>query len=428
MTTNKGGLNRLINKIICIALLLSLTSCSASLSGLSGSEENFEASQTEITVSQGRSFPDGQPTVQTEIITGTQSSCEKPDESYSGNVVLPAAAEYYLSDADDKTVLCFKKIYAGFSSYVKTIDITDGVIHKDDIGSFISLLVCTSPRINQLSPEYVVIIGADDYVQQIKASYSKTKKQGDAELAQLERAAESLCKESDGMNDYDRLKFFHDKIILGCEYSDESQSPYSAYGCLIEGKAVCEGYSKALLMLCEKAGIECIPVMGSSNADGENLPHMWNKVKLDGKWYNVDVTWDDPISNLGSGYLRYDYFNITDSECSADHTFEESVFMKYPTADCKDENYFVKSGLMIQNVSDAKEEISAAAVKAYENGSKYVRLKCSDEKIFEAVTGDNSIISDALKEIARKSNGSDSAYSYSIIKNQRMNTITLILS
>ena len=100
------------------------------------------------------------------------------------------------------------------------------------------------------------------------------------------------------------MLYFHDSIILECNYDDTAKNCYSAYGCLVEGKAVCEGYAKAMQILCSKAGIKCIPVAGKAYDGGAVQPHLWNKVMIDGEWTNVDLTWDDPVTDAGRSEER----------------------------------------------------------------------------------------------------------------------------
>ncbi|MCL2296247.1 MAG: hypothetical protein FWC29_04110 [Methanomassiliicoccaceae archaeon] len=78
----------------------------------------------------------------------------------------------------------------------------------------------------------------------------------------------------------------------------ESGYAHDAYGALVDPKhyAVCDGYSKAFLLLCEKEGIECVIVLGTAVPSMEY--HAWNYVKMDnGKWYAIDVTWNDTNDN-----------------------------------------------------------------------------------------------------------------------------------
>ena len=76
----------------------------------------------------------------------------------------------------------------------------------------------------------------------------------------------------------------------------------------MEGKGVCAGYAFALQYLLMRAGIQSYYVVGYA---GEN--HAWNLAKIDGEWYYVDATWDDPVYNGSDDpYSPYhSYFNIT---------------------------------------------------------------------------------------------------------------------
>lgn len=80
-------------------------------------------------------------------------------------------------------------------------------------------------------------------------------------------------------------------------------------------KAVCDGYTHAFDLLCYLSGIDCLKIAGTANGGG----HAWNKVELDGVWYNVDVTWDDPVVIGGGDMLRYDYFLVSDETLARDH-------------------------------------------------------------------------------------------------------------
>ncbi len=83
---------------------------------------------------------------------------------------------------------------------------------------------------------------------------------------------------------------------------------WNAFGVLCKGYGVCESYAEAFQMLCHMVGIECTGVIGFA---GEG--HKWNAVKIDGEWYQCDVTWDDPIG--GDPMIAYStYFNVTDAQ------------------------------------------------------------------------------------------------------------------
>lgn len=122
--------------------------------------------------------------------------------------------------------------------------------------------------------------------------------------------------------DYDKVKLFHDWIINRTEYINNGQEyTWRIDGPIIYKKSVCEGYSRAFQYLCQSVGIECVCVSGTAGG-----PHMWNMVKVNGKWYQIDVTWDDPISWDGRPVLRYDYFLISDAQMYKDHRIDSDLF------------------------------------------------------------------------------------------------------
>ncbi|MBQ9743338.1 MAG: hypothetical protein IJV88_06700 [Ruminococcus sp.] len=117
---------------------------------------------------------------------------------------------------------------------------------------------------------------------------------------------------------FEKELYIHDSIITRCEYVDDLDEvpqeyrTYTILGPLVDGEAVCEGYSRSMQLLLSSVGIESYNVLGI----GTDELHMWNCVKLADKWYFVDPTWDDD----GVDGASYDYFNITTDQLLYDHT------------------------------------------------------------------------------------------------------------
>lgn len=157
-----------------------------------------------------------------------------------------------------------------------------------------------------------------------------------AELKKLAagKAAEvaaSIFKQD--MTDEEKLKSAHDYLILNCQYDylnlkngDVPQESYMAYGALVKGYAVCQGYSSAFSLLCAEAGIRCAVLTGSA----EGGDHAWNMALLDGEIKYIDVTFDDPVPDR-AGKLRYDYYLIpADKLAEGGHVWDaEDVNIKY---------------------------------------------------------------------------------------------------
>ncbi len=135
---------------------------------------------------------------------------------------------------------------------------------------------------------------------------------------EMEAAISRFLKDvPQGLTVEELARYTHDYLIHECEYdyaaaeADKSGedwehwfSAYTAYGALVEHRAVCSGYSKAYQLLLNRLGVECVPVRGNARTDegtGSNpfsirmqqSDHQWNAVKDGNRWFMTDVTWDD---------------------------------------------------------------------------------------------------------------------------------------
>lgn len=131
------------------------------------------------------------------------------------------------------------------------------------------------------------------------------------------------------MPDYQKELLIHDWLVENNRYNTEDMSApasHMAYSALVTGKPVCQGYGEAMLLLSQAAGLPCLYVTGSGTSNGNTESHGWNCIKLDGQWYMVDVTWDDPTTSDGSDVLQYDYFNVTSRQLAKDHNWDQSAF------------------------------------------------------------------------------------------------------
>ncbi|AEE97594.1 cell wall-binding repeat-containing protein [Mahella australiensis] len=140
-----------------------------------------------------------------------------------------------------------------------------------------------------------------------------------------------------GMSDLQKEKAIHDYVVNNTKYDKENydnntipQESYDAYGALVKNTAVCQGYAEATSLLLNMAGIENIIVSGDANNGITMGGHAWNIVKIDGKYYHLDTTWDDPVTSDGHNVLTYNYFNLSDSEIGKNHFWEKSQYPACP--------------------------------------------------------------------------------------------------
>ena len=119
-----------------------------------------------------------------------------------------------------------------------------------------------------------------------------------------------------GKSDYKKVKLIHDYIVNHTRYQFSSNC-YTAYGAMMDGRAVCQGYAQLAYKMLTEAGVKCYTITGRASNGRGTQSHAWNMVRIGKKWYYLDVTWDDPTG--GGDVLRYDYFLVGKSQFERSH-------------------------------------------------------------------------------------------------------------
>lgn len=208
----------------------------------------------------------------------------------------------------------------------------------------------------------------------IAPKYFFTKEQMSAETEKINAAADELLKGiTPSMPEFEREMLLHDRLAKSITYDLNEEYAHNAYGALVNGRAVCDGYTQAFQYLLQRVGIQSFMVTGAGN--GGN--HAWNIVRIDGKYYNVDLTWDDQESDT-----FHAYFNLTDERIKEDHTFDTTVY-RIPECNSTEANYFAVYGGIFN-------EFSADDLGAL--------IKTNGKKLHIYITGDMKDFQNNLKE------------------------------
>lgn len=183
---------------------------------------------------------------------------------------------------------------------------------------------------------------------------------------QLDAAVDAILADIPAAaTDYEKALYVHDYLVLNTEYDSAAYARIqaspdqsilddadTAYGCIVNHLAVCDGYAKAFHLLMNRLGIEAGRVFGI--ADGES--HAWNYIALDGDYYYVDVTWDDPVAVDGSAVenniVSHEYFCITTDSLLLDHSITDNAFY-VPNCTALAYEYFRYHGLFLESYSMA---------------------------------------------------------------------------
>lgn len=221
----------------------------------------------------------------------------------------------------------------------------------------------------------------------------------------------------------------HDYIVDNCEYR-MTRGDYlcsSAYGALVDKAAACEGYSRAAKLLLDRAGIESTVLSGTSTAaDGSEGAHMWNAVKIDGEYYYLDCTWDDPVSDDGKPVKIYSYFNINDETISSTHSDFSYDFKCTATA----ANYYIKTGRYFETYSRSDEKKLAAIIaEELDSGGTFVEVRFGSEKAYNTAVDElirKGRIYNVLTETIKKTDADISGKSLSYYNDSALLTLTVM--
>ena len=143
---------------------------------------------------------------------------------------------------------------------------------------------------------------------------------------QIDSIANDLIKSmGKGMTDVEKLLYIHDYIISECDYSEEGvrdsgDNGRNIYDTLVKKKAVCVGYSLTMQYFCDKLGITNITV---TSAD-----HIWNMVRLSGKWYYIDNTWDDMLTG-SPNFVAHFLFLVSENAMEEYYASHGDYFVSY---------------------------------------------------------------------------------------------------
>lgn len=210
----------------------------------------------------------------------------------------------------------YARLYDTAESYGGDINISDLGLNQNDIDTVYWAFDYDNAQFLTLGSGYTYSYTDSGEVIKMGIDYGRSPQS--VPSSEFESTAQSVINEAlQTGSDYERLKYVHDWIVNNTSYiSSGAVSKSEADGVVVYGKALCEGYSKAFMYFAQSMGYECVCVSGYSNGD-----HMWNMVKVGENWYHVDVTWDDPLSSSGP-ILRHNYFLVSDSTISSDHTVD----------------------------------------------------------------------------------------------------------
>ena len=265
------------------------------------------------------------------------------DDAYfdEDNTILVTSITSASDDFDhDKVYAEIRAVYDAFDrDYPEVFWLSGETTAKTTISSV------TSNGVTSYTATYYFIIKDHNEAFDIRESSYQSETAIESGISTRDAAISTIRS---GLNqnatDVEKMEYFNDWLTKHNEYntivagggtgsSSDHECLSALTGSIGTDGPVCEGYARAFKVLCDVEGIPCVLVDGDATSDGtSNEAHMWNYVQADGKWYAVDVTWNDPTGGAAgavSGYERDEWFllgsdTVVFSAKGVDWTFIES--------------------------------------------------------------------------------------------------------
>ena len=214
----------------------------------------------------------------------------------------------------------------------------------------------------------------------------------DSAAQRMEAAADTLLQGIPaGSSDWETALYLHDALIRHVTY-EEGDLDQTAYGALVNGKAVCMGYAMAYEYLLTRAGIDCDTVIGytdefSAAMDGTLFQmdrHAWTIVTFRengvARSYYVDTTWDDLAlkDSYGQDYISRRWFCVTQEDIDREGraTLQKGCDMSQWDLSDDSLNYYVHTGTMIDHYD--LEEVTQIMQTQLLQGTNYLTLRMAD--------------------------------------------------
>lgn len=187
-------------------------------------------------------------------------------------------------------------------------------------------------------------------------------------------------------DDYEKVKYLYDLLILKTEYELGCADSQNICSVFLNGRSVCQGYAKALQLLCQRAGVPALLVTGRVNGGG----HAWDMLQLDGEWYYADPTWGDAsyqkeegdaLSGADYPAVNYDYFCVTTEQITKTHQLGEE--QNLPVCTAVSAQYYRHEGLYLESADE--EKLAAIFSRAGQSGAETVTFQCADEEVYREV-------------------------------------------
>lgn len=221
----------------------------------------------------------------------------------------------YNKNLYDKYQAVCERLVQGMENFEEQIYVGDFNLPREDTPYIIKTVIRKHPELFYIdTSKYMLGTDGENNIMVICPIYLYDEQTVEEQREVFDANVQKYISKIDSsMSDFEKAVILHDELVLNCKYLDEGATGHiSAYEAIVNGAANCQGYSEAYSYLLALVGVK------SEIVESSAMYHIWNKVCIDGVYYNVDLTWDDPMPDK-QGHISHKYFLLSDEAlCSGD--------------------------------------------------------------------------------------------------------------
>ena len=292
-------------------------------------------------------------------------------------------SRYYYHTLSEDAQIAYTLILNAVEAHPEEIEIPP--LDDEAFSAMFQALSYDNPSLLCMENEsHIVMRGAKAYFVPQYVTDAETCRRQTDDL--LEKAREIVAQADSLPDAYDQELYFHDYICQNTTYLTQEDDGYTAYNALVEGRAVCEGYSRALQLLLDMVGIPNYLATGVGVDDsGSREGHMWNIVTIGGSNYHVDATWDD-LDAEDIHHYAHTYFNVTDDYIGVNH---EEIAPAENNCNAVAANYYVQNGMCFSAYDDAcLQDMADAAAQSIQDGTYTIEVWFTNEQAYLEAAAD----------------------------------------
>ncbi len=325
-------------------------------------------------------------------------------EAAASDMDFSAESNYAYSQLPESTRTCYGQIYAILTGMLEKVELT--TLDTEEVDLAFRAVMLDHPEIFYVKGYSIGKYMNGSILKKIvfSGTYTMSKPEAEAKRVRVDEYVQNVIDGiPDGSGEFDRIKYVYDYLIRNNEYVLEADNNQNILSVVESGRTVCQGYTKMMQLILGRMGMFCTLVNGKACGrngvpdqddlkDSRNAEwggHVWNIIRCNGRYYNMDVTWGDAAITLMNtdGTLssdidvNYEFFLVDDVSLMGTHEAEPVVAM--PACYSMEDNYYNHEGVYFTSVDTS--QLYRAFESALSSGGSHVFIKASSPQVYEAL-------------------------------------------